>query len=303
MTTIQLDRPAPPEQVSSSGAITPEFLADLRNNYVMSAGDRACHNAVTNQSVNSLALNRDALRGNDGHFSHRIKSNGITDQKKSGRCWMFAGLNVLRPQVMRDHRMEEFQFSTAYLQFWDKMEKSNLYLESIIELREADYLDRDWEIVNRFAVEEGGWWNFLAGLVEKYGVVPLSAMPETHASSNTGPLNHILGRLLRTHAVRIMKLHEGGAGIEALRAAKTAALKDTYRFLVINLGEPPKEFEWRYQLRKEPHKTGEAATADMHSVEEENLTPPELHTPKSFYRKYVGSTLCRLRVPLQRPAQ
>ena len=120
----------------------------------MSTNDRACHNAVTNNDVNSLALNRAVVRGDDGHFSHRIKSQGITNQKKSGRCWMFAGLNVLRPQVIRDHRMAEFEFSAAYLQFWDKLEKSNLFLESVIELRDADFLDRDWEMVNKFVVED-----------------------------------------------------------------------------------------------------------------------------------------------------
>lgn len=291
MSTIQLNRPAPPAAAASSGALMPGFLTELRNSYVMGPADRACHNAVTNNDLNSLALNRDVLRGNDGHFSHRVKSNGITDQKQSGRCWMFAGLNVLRPQVMRDHRMAEFQFSVAYLQFWDKMEKSNLYLESIIELRDADYLDRDWELVNKQSLDDGGWWNYLAGLVEKYGVVPLSAMPETHASSHTKTLNHILGRLLRAHAVRIIKQHQDGADVETLRAAKAEALRDVYRFLVINFGQPPEEFEWRYQLKTETPDNGEDAGAGMRCVAEKNLTPLEIHTPQSFYKKYVGSAL------------
>lgn len=291
MSTTQLKHPAEAGTATSSGALTPDFLADLRDSYVMTPADRARQNAVTNNPVNSLALNRDVLRGNDRHFSHKIKSNGITDQKQSGRCWMFAGLNVLRPQVMRDHRMAEFQFSIAYLQFWDKMEKSNLYLESIIELRDADYLDREWEVVNKANMEDGGWWNYLTGLIEKYGVVPLSTMPETHSSTHTKPLNHILGRLLQAHAARIMKQHENGAGIEVLNAAKTEALKEVYRFLVINFGEPPEEFEWRFQLRKEPHKTSENTADEMQNVAEENLTSPELHTPQSFYEKYVGNTL------------
>jgi bleomycin hydrolase len=170
---------------ATAGTLTPEFLAELREGYQMSASDRACHNAVTNNDINALALNRGVVRGDDGHFSHRIKSKGITDQKKSGRCWMFAGLNVLRPQVIRDHGMAEFEFSTAYLQFWDKLEKANLFLESVIELRDADILDRDWEVVNKSAMEDGGWWNYVVGLIEKYGVVPASAMPETHTGSHT----------------------------------------------------------------------------------------------------------------------
>ena len=147
------------ETPCAEGALNEGFLKDLREGYVMDRADRALHNAVTNNAIDSLALNRDAVRGEDGHFSHRIKREGVTDQKQSGRCWMFAGLNTLRPQVMREHKIESFEFSTAYLQFWDKMEKSNLYLESVIELRGADFMDRDWELVNKHSPEEGGWWN------------------------------------------------------------------------------------------------------------------------------------------------
>ncbi len=286
MTSTQLIRPATNGTSSNAGALKPDFIAEMRSGYVMGVGDRARHNAVTNNPLSSLALNRDTLRGNDGHFSHRIKTKGITDQKQSGRCWMFAGLNVLRPQVIRDHQMEEFEFSIAYLQFWDKMEKSNLYMESIIDLRDADYLDRDWEMVNRMSLEDGGWWSYLVGLVEKYGVVPLTVMPETYASTHTKTLNHILGRLLRRHAVRIMQRHDDGADVESLRTLKNEALKEVYRFLVINLGEPPADFEWRYQIRSRTDKLEETLC-----VEERNLTSTERHTPRSFYDRYVGNSL------------
>jgi bleomycin hydrolase len=289
MTTNVLKRPDTPKAESAQGVLTPEFLGELRGGYSMGREDRALHNAVTNNAIDSMALNRNAVRGEDGHFSHRIKLDGVTDQKQSGRCWMFAGLNALRPQVIREHRMESFEFSTAYLQFWDKIEKSNLYLESVIELRDADFLDRNWEQVNRNGIEEGGWWNFLVALVGKYGVVPLSAMPETKSSSETRTLNEILGRLLRRCAARIMELHADGAEMERLRDEKAAALKEVYRFLAINLGEPPVEFEWRFRIRKGADKTAEAE--DSPNVEDVGLSAPETHTPLSFYGKYVGSAL------------
>lgn len=285
MTTAQLT------PTTSAGMLTPEFLTELREGYEMSAADRACHNAVSNNDTNSLALNRGVVRSDDGHFSHRIKSKGITNQKKSGRCWMFAGLNMLRPKVIRDHGMAEFEFSTIFLQFWDKLEKSNLFLESVIELRDADTLDRDWEMINKSAVEDGGWWNYVVGLIEKYGVVPASAMPETHAGTNTETLNHVLGRLLRTQAVRILNQYADGADLEVLRSNKQEALREIYRFLVINLGEPPTEFEWRYQLRGLSDRNGDDSGIDMTTVAEEHLTPPERHTPKSFSRKYIGDSL------------
>jgi bleomycin hydrolase len=274
---------------TSEGVLTPAFLKELREGFVKSREDRALHNAVTNNSIDSLALNRDAVRGEDGHFSHRIKQDGVTDQKQSGRCWMFAGLNTLRPRVVHEHRMETFEFSTAYLQFWDKMEKSNLYLESIIELRDSDFMDRDWELVNKHTPEEGGWWSFLTALVEKYGVVPLAAMPETKSSSDTKTLNEILGRLLRRHASLMMALHESGADLDELRAGKVTALKEVYRFLTISLGEPPEEFDWRYRLRKGSEDTAESE--DSQKVADDRLSAAETHTPHSFYKKYVGSAM------------
>jgi bleomycin hydrolase len=285
MHTIQLTPTMP------AGALTPDILTKLREGYEMSAGDRACHNAVTNNDVNSLALNRAVVRGDDGYFSHRIKSQGITNQKKSGRCWMYAALNVLRPQVIRDHGMAEFEFSTTYLQFWDKLEKANLFLESVIELRDADFLDRDWAVISKCITEDAGWWNYVVDLIGKYGVVPASAMPETHSGTHTETLNHILGRLLRARAVRLLERHADGADLEALRAGKHEALREVYRFLVINLGEPPTEFEWRYRRRNPSGGTAQDPVADMKNVAEEDLTPLERHTPQSFSRKYLGTSL------------
>jgi len=276
-----------PTQTASLGSLTPDFLTNLREGYTMNEADRACHNAVTNNEVNDLALNREVVRGDDGHFSHRIKSKGITNQQSSGRCWMFAALNVMRPQVIRDHSMAEFEFSTAYLQFWDKLEKSNLFLEAIIELREVDYLDREWETVNKNSLEDGGWWNYAVELVEKYGVVPQSVMPETHSSSNTAVLNTILGRLVRARAVRMLDQHRDGATMAELRVLKNQALEEVYRFLVINLGEPPTEFEWRYRQTKKSEEQN--PDSEMQKVESEDLSPLARYTPQSFYKKYVGA--------------
>jgi bleomycin hydrolase len=285
METTQL-APSPIVADSTAGALTSALLAALREGYRMSPADRACHNAVSNNPARSLSMDRGVTRGDDGHFSHRVESKGITNQKKSGRCWIFAGLNILRPQVIQDHRMEEFEFSTAYLQFWDKMEKANLYLESIIELRDADYLDRDWEMVNKFAMEDGGWWNYLAGLVAKYGILPLTAMPETHASSNTDTLNEVLGRLLRSRAIRILDRHANGAGVDSLRAEKHETLTEVYRLLVLHFGEPPTKFEWRYVVRKNHEDGSEPETGIS---ENRKLTPTEHHTPQSANTSAVRS--------------
>ena len=281
-------------QNSPEGALTPALLTKLREGYEMTGGDLARHNAVTNNDINSLALNRAIVAGEDGLFSHRIKTKGITNQKSSGRCWMFAGLNTMRPRIIHEMKIDDFEFSHAYLQFWDKMEKSNLYLEDIIGLRERDRLDREWLLVNEWNTGDGGWWNYVTGLIEKYGVVPSSVMPETHSSENTNTMNTILGRLLRAQGVALMKSHHDGASLDALRAQKETSLKEVYRFLVINLGEPPLEFEWRYQAdskkdgddKKDGEKKDEPA-----KVENESLSAPKKYTPKSFYDEFVGVDL------------
>ncbi|MDG1671898.1 MAG: C1 family peptidase, partial [Akkermansiaceae bacterium] len=268
------------------GALTPELLANLRDGYEMDAGDRARHNAVTNAEINKLALNREIVAGEDGHFSHKIKTKGITNQKSSGRCWMFAGFNVMRPKVINELGLDGFEFSNAYLQFWDKMEKSNLYLEDIIELRDVDRLDREWLLVNEWLVGDGGWWNYVTGLISKYGAVPSSVMPETHSSENTSTMNKVLARLLHSQAAALIKAGEAGSGEEALRTMKEKSLKEIYRFLAINLGEPPTEFKWRYQVKSKDGKEDETV-----EVADKNLTSAKSYTPQSFYKEFVGVDL------------
>ncbi|MGJ8696920.1 MAG: aminopeptidase C [Verrucomicrobiaceae bacterium] len=271
-----------------SGALTPDLIDRLQDGYEITGGDLARHNAVTNNDIKSLALNRQVVAGEDGHFSHKIKTKGITNQKSSGRCWMFAGFNAMRPKIIEEHGLDHFEFSTAYLQFWDKMEKSNLYLEDVIELRDADRLDREWLLINDWMVGDGGWWNYVTGLIEKYGVVPASAMPETHSSENTGTMNKVLDRLLRTQASNLLKANRNGSTLEDLRSLKENGLKEIYRFLAINLGEPPRQFEWRYKAKPED---SEDAEEEKSEVADNKLTEAKTYTPKSFYREFVGVDL------------
>lgn len=281
----------------SAAALTGDFVRELREGYEMGPADRARSNALANTDLRQLALNRRVVRGEDGHFSHKIKTKGITDQKASGRCWMFAGFNVLRPEIIRERGLDDFAFSSAYLQFWDKLEKANLYFEQVIELRDADRLDREWQVINEWMVSDGGWWNYATSLMEKYGVVPATAMPETHASENTKSMNRVLERLLHSRAAELLAAHEDGTDVAGLRKLKKRALGDVYRFLVLNLGEPPTEFEWRYEFRE---KSGEGKDPDG---EPARLTELKPYTPQSFYREFVGVDLSRFVSLYHDPAQ
>ncbi len=280
------------------GELSPALLKELRDSYKPDNQTRLLHNAVTNNEIKDLALNRGILRGHNTHFSHKIEFKANTDQCSSGRCWIFAGLNTMRPQVIRERQLADFEFSSAYLQFWDKMEKANLYLEQMIALRDADYLSREWQLVNKWSLSDGGWWNYVVGLIDKYGVVPSDVMPETHSSSNTRTMNRILERKLRADAARLHKLHKQGGSVDDLRKLKQQAMKEVYRFLAINLGEPPTEFEWRYEIKKDATQTGKeplsefvpTTDADFSSTRTQ-LSPLVQYTPKSFYKKFVGVDL------------
>ena len=202
----------------------------------------------------------------------------------------------MRPKVIHDKKLPAFEFSVAYLQFWDKMEKSNLFLETMIEMRDTSYLDREWELVHKWTMSDGGWWNFVVDLIEKYGVVPKDVMPETQSSENTRTMNTILDRKLRADAVTMRKMHQAGATVEELRAFKKQALREVYRFLVINLGEPPTTFQWRYVV-KDKSKDDAHSEADgardselPHSIDKD-LTPLATYTPQEFYTQFVGVPL------------
>ena len=194
--------------LGEEGELTPELIRQLQDGFELDTQTQVTQNAVTNNSIDKLALNRGILRGHNGHFSHKIKFNGITNQGASGRCWLFAGLNTMRPIAMKNAKLEKIELSAAYLHFWDKLEKSNLFLEYMIEMRDTDYLDREWELVHKWTLGDGGWWNYVVDLVDKYGVVPEDVMPGTYSSENTRRMNTVLERKLRHDAVALHSMHE-----------------------------------------------------------------------------------------------
>jgi len=258
---------------AGEGALTNEDISQMRSALEMDVHTRAMYNAVTNNNIKELALNRNLLQKNNEVFSHKIKTKGVTNQKSSGRCWLFAGLNIMRPAVIEKYKLSEFEFSQNYLAFWDKMEKANCFLEYIIEFRDKDPLDREMEIILRSPFGDGGWWKYVVELIEKYGVVPKEIMPETNSSSNTGMMNKIISRKLRADAVKLRDLHIQGRSVEELRLEKKKMLADIYKMLVINLGEPPTEFKYRFE--------------DRDSV----VSSMKTYSPKSFFENFVGIDL------------
>ncbi len=254
--------------------LTQDVIKEIRKSIYLSSSDRAMMNALTNNKLTELALNRDFLtKHKNTLFNHKIKTKGITNQEHSGRCWLFAGLNMLRAKVIEEYKLKDFEFSQSYLMFWDKMEKSNFFLESIIETADRDLNDREVVLFLKNPIGDGGLWSYVVNLIDKYGVVPKEIMPESYNSSNSWLMNSLIARKLRKDATILRDMKKNGENESELEAKKLDMLKVIYKMLVLNLGEPPEAFEWRYEDR------------------EENVSEAKTYTPKEFYKKVVSEDL------------
>ncbi len=274
--------------------LSPETIAKIQGAFVRDIHTVALQNALTNTSIKDIAENRQVLASHNNTFSHKVETHGISNQKKSGRCWMFAGFNTLRPVLMKNLELDAFEFSHIYLQFWDKFEKSNTFLEYVITFRDRDLLGREMTFLLKSPCPDGGYWENFADLVRKYGVIPKEAMSETANSENTGMMNKNLNRVLRKHAGRMRQIHQETGSVKSMRAAKSRALADVYRILVMNLGSPPSTFPWRHKIAQdedeEPPKENTADTEDTYDVAQA-LSERRQYTPMSFYDEFIGIDL------------
>ncbi len=279
------------------GALSPKLIERIQSDFVMAPHIRTMYNSITNNSIKKLALDRDVLRQHNEVFSNKVKVKGITNQKSSGRCWLFAGLNSLRPTVVAKHHLKEFEFSQIYVAFWDKMEKANTFLQYIIDFRDRDLMDREMVSILRGEPGDGGYWENFADLVNKYGVVPKDVMLETNSSENTGMMNKVLYQKLRSDAVKLHKMYREGKSIQKLGKAKEKMLAEVYRILVMNLGEPPKQFTWRYQTKKDSskdkdeHKENNGNENNEEGTIDSDETLQIDATPKSFFEDFVDVNL------------
>ena len=205
---------------SVSRSISADDFAAFQRDFTARRQNKLMQNAVTKVDVKEIALDRSLVTSMDHSFSHTLDSWKATDQKASGRCWMFAGLNVMRVDAMKTLLLDEFELSQNYIMFWDKLEKSNYFLESIIETADRPIDDRTVHFLLQSLVSDGGQWNMFANLVTKHGLVPKSVMPETHSSSNSRNMNRILRRKLREGASQLRNLHRQSVSPEEIRAAK-----------------------------------------------------------------------------------
>ena len=255
------------------GGLSANDLKSIADSYTPTTSDKAITNALASGSINTLALNQERMNNFDTHFSHKVPTKGISNQKSSGRCWLFTGLNVLRSDMINKLNLPSFQLSQNYNFFYDQLEKSNLFLQAIIDTAKepSDNRTVDWLFHN--PLSDGGQFTGVADNIMKYGVVPATVMAETAQSNSTGTMRMLLSNKLREWGLQLRKMAAGGSNVKTLEAKKMEMLKEVYRFLALNLGVPPTEFTWtRYDAKGKPVDT-------------------RTYTPQEFYKEYIGTDL------------
>lgn len=257
----------------SSKGISAEMLGRLKAGYDNNGATRALRNAVAANSIDILAVNAENKNNFDTHFSHRVPSKGITDQKRSGRCWLFTGLNVLRSQMMADNDLAELKLSHNYNFFFDQLEKANLFLQGMIDYAGRPIDDKMVEWLLRNPLSDGGQFTGVADNIMKYGVVPAEVMTESFSAENTSRMSNLVALKLREDGLELRRMHSEKKGAKALAARKEQMLAEIYRMLALTLGEPPTEFSWTRRDSKG------------------NPVDTRSYTPQSFYKEYAGNDL------------
>ncbi|HZO70490.1 MAG TPA: C1 family peptidase [Kribbellaceae bacterium] len=225
--------------------LTAEQFELFEKEFAAQPSYRLMQNAVTQTPVGDVALDRRVVTGIDHSVSHLLDDWKVTHQKKSGRCWLFAGLNLLRVGAANKLGVKDFEFSQNYLHWWDKFERANFFLEAMVETSDRDVDDRTVAHLLSDPIGDGGQWNMFVALVRKHGLVPKSAMPETESSSNTAAMNDALRTVLRQGARDLRRL--GPEGVEVQRARKEEVMGVVHRVLSIHLGTPPQKFLWQWK--------------------------------------------------------
>lgn len=273
-------------------AVSPDQLRTYSAAFNQDRANLVAADAAVSAGVLKAATSYRGVRELPREFSVELKQGSITDQKRSGRCWMFASLNTLRYELMHQWNLEDFEFSETYLFFWDAIEKSNTYLEQVLATLDEPTDSRLFQIINDEPASDGGWWQMFANLVNKYGLVPKSAYPESANSQDSDAFKQYLGIKLREFAAELRRAHKAGETLDALRETKRKQMATVYRICAISLGEPPERFDWLARVNddRDDDKKAEGKAKDDKSKsgkDERKQIVEHGITPLEFVKKYV----------------
>ena len=259
---------------NKEGSISLQMLNQIQHNGKQTAVERALSNAIATNSIDELARTPGSKTEVDDYFSNETPKQNIQNQKSSGRCWMFTGLNVLRADFALLSDSLRVEYSHTYLFFWDQLEKANLMLQSVVDCAKKPINDPEVQFFFKHPLSDGGTFCGVADLAEKYGLAPKNAMPETYSSENTSRMSKLISSKLREYGLELRRMVAAGKKPTDIRSRKTQMLGTVYKMLVLTLGEPVKSF--KYAFKNKDGKT---------------VTPVETYTPKQFYEKTVGRSL------------
>jgi bleomycin hydrolase len=254
---------------TQAAELTADDFSHFSSHFTSKPELKRMQNAVVRVGIAEVALNHEVVTSMSHSVSHRLDDWKVTNQKNSGRCWLFAGLNLLRSGTRKRLGVKDFEFSQNHAMYYDKLERANFFLESVLTTADRDADDRLVAFLLTNALDDGGQWDMIVSVFTKHGVVPKSVMPETHSSSDTRRMNTALKSLARHGAVRLRGLVAKGSDVAELQAAKREILADVHSVLSVHLGTPPASFDWQWtDDDKVFHRDGEL-------------------TPQEFYAKYV----------------
>ena len=225
--------------------ITLSNIRKFNKSFNSSTSNQLARNALIQNDINKVAVHWENFSKINHIFSNTIsKQLPVTNQKSSGRCWGFAGLNLLRLEIVKNYNLSNFEFSQNYFMFWDKLEKANYFLENILKTLDQNYDSRLMMHLLQAPVQDGGQWDMFVNLIEKYGLVPKSVMPETNHSSKSSMMNYFLTHKLRECAFILRKSKKPRTTIKQLRSKKEEMMSVIYSLLCMFLGNPPIKFDW-----------------------------------------------------------
>ena len=259
---------------TKGGGISAQMLQKMQQAQKTGTNDKALFNAIASNKIDDLAKNFANQGPIDTHFSVETPKQSIHDQKSSGRCWMFSGMNVLRANFAKRTDSLRVEFSQAYLFFYDQLEKANLFLQGVIDTGKKPIDDQRVQFFFKNPINDGGTFCGVADLTEKYGLVPKQVMPESYSSDNTSKMARLISSRLREDGLILRKMVADGKKASDIEKAKTEMLATVYRMLALTIGEPPTQFTYAHR-----NKDGKA------------VGEPKTYTPQEFFKEVVGDKL------------
>lgn len=258
---------------TNEGGISTQMLDEIKKSQTNTPAERALKNAIAGNSIDNLAKNYNAGEI-DTHFTIETPRQSITDQQSSGRCWMFSGFNVLRSNFAQRTDSLRVNLSHSYLFFWDQLEKSNLFLQGVIDHADKAIDHPRVQFFFKHPVSDGGTFCGVSDLVDKYGLVPKEVMPETYSSDNTSRMAKLISSKLREYGLQLRQMVADKKKPAAIKAEKTKMLATIYRMLAMTIGEPPAQFT--YAFKNESGRT---------------VTEAKTYTPQEFAKEVVGGPI------------